>query len=209
MRQAMTPRGLFAAFGLSALFFLPLGLWSFGVPWPGAAKAAVLAPSIAVIRSMSDLAVVAVHVSDVLEGENAHWRGRWNGHGQCVLGVDLSKVTYLEVHPEPRAGVFRLPPPHLVSSKVDHERSEEVYVKWKSWFPVSSRQSLRENVWKQMDKKIARLGQDTAHLERAKTEAECVLRELFTGVGWTVRFVWHDRKSVAGTLAAAASPGKE
>ena len=37
----------------------------------------------------SELATARVHVSDVIEGENQHFKGRWLLHGEVILGVDL------------------------------------------------------------------------------------------------------------------------
>jgi Protein of unknown function (DUF4230) len=78
----------------------------------------------------------------------------------------------------------------VISSKVDHERSQEVFIKWKAWLPTSSSQLLRDEVWKHADRKIHRLGQETGYMERAKVQAERVLGQLFEGVGWKIEFEW-------------------
>ena len=190
MRRGISVRGLTSAMALSGLVFLPAGLWVFGVPLPGATKAAVPPPSLSLIQTMSELATTRVHVSDVIEGENGHWKGRWTLHGEVILGVDLSMVSYIQAQPEKREAILSLPPPHLISSKVDHERSEEISMKAVAWLPTSSPKVLRDEVWKRADREIQRLGQEPAHMERAKVQAERVLRELFRGAGWTVRFEW-------------------
>lgn len=192
MRRAITIRGLTSAFTLSALVFVPLGLWGFGIQPAGVANVAVLPPSISMIQSMSDLATTRVHISDVIEGSNQHFSGRWSLHGEVILGVDLSEVTYIESHPETREAVLSLPAPHLISSKVDHERSEELYVKAVAWVPLSSRQALRDEVWKYADRKLQRLGVEPGYVETAKLQAERVLQKLFSDLGWKVRFEWKD-----------------
>jgi Protein of unknown function (DUF4230) len=196
MRRGISIRGLTSAFTLSALVFVPFGLWSFGILPPGFANAAALPPSITVIQSMSELATSRVHISDFIDGENDHYKGRWTLHGEVILGVDLSNVTYIESHPDKREAVLSLPQPHLVSGKVDHERSEEVYVKAVAWVPLSSPQALRDDVWKHADRKIQRLGQEPDYMECAKVQAERVLQKLFKGIGWNVRFEWKTQKQI-------------
>lgn len=191
MRRGVTPRGLVAA-TLCAVLFLPFGFWSFGIQPPGVAKTMMMPPSIVSIRSMSELAVTKVHVCDVIEGSNAHYRGRWTLHGDCLWGVDLSNATYLQAHTDTREAVLRLPSPRLISSAVDHERSEEISMKAVGWTRgwLSSPQSLRATVWKEAARKVQKLGEEPAHMEQAKAQAERVLRELFRGVGWNVNFEW-------------------
>lgn len=191
-RRGVAFRGLAAAFVPPALLFAPLGLWWCGVQPPGLVRSAAPPPSIALIESLSELATTRVHVADVLEGENGHYRGRWSLHGEAILGVDLSKATYLRINADKKQAVLVLPPPHLVGSKVDHERSEELYVKAVSWVAFSSPNELRAEVWKHADRKVQRLGQEAAHLERARAQAERVLHKLFHGVGWDIRFEWED-----------------
>jgi Protein of unknown function (DUF4230) len=181
---------LVAAFAVAVLFVVPLLLWFLGIKWPGSALAAPPPPSIAQIQSMSELATTRVHLSDFIEGENAHYIGRWTLHGEVVLGVDLSAVRYVKVDEAAKRATLSLPQPHLISSKVDHERSAEVWVKSKVWVPTSSSQVLRDEVWKHADRKIQRLGQELGYMERAKVQAERVLGQLFEGVGWKVNFEW-------------------
>jgi hypothetical protein len=141
-------------------------------------------------QSLSELATARVHLSDYIEGENDHYIGRWTLHGEIVLGVDLSSVRYVKIDEKAKRATLHLPQPHLISSKVDHERSEEVFVKSKVWVPTSSKKALRDEVWKQADRKIQRLGQEPGYMERAKVQAERVLGQLFDGVGWKVDFEW-------------------
>ena len=108
------------------------------------------------------------------------------------LGVDLSLVKYAHVDPVRRQAILRLPKPHLIMGKVDHERSEELWLKAVAWFPVSSQQLVRAEVWKAADKKVEVLGQDEKYMKEAKTQAELVLKQLFDGVKWTVQFEWED-----------------
>ncbi len=159
---------------------------------PGTALGAIgpPPPSIAQIQGLSELATTRVHIQDVIEGENNHYIGRWTLHGEVVLGVDLSSARYLKTDKDGKRATLHLPQPHVISSKVDHDRSEEISIKWKAWVPTSSPQILRDEVWKNADRKIERLGKEIGYMERAKVQAERVLGQLFEGVGWKVDFEW-------------------
>ena len=213
MRRGISVGGMTCAMAMACVVLLPGGLWVFGVPLPGAAKAAAIPPSLAVIQSMSELATTRVHIADVIEGSNRDYVGKWQFRGQYILGVNLAEAVYLQADAEKREAVLRLPQPHLISSKIDHESSEELYVHWASWVPLSSKQVLRDEVWKYAGRKLERLGQEQGHMERAKVQAERALTELFRGLGWNVRFEWASRvpgTEAAGVGGAAASgPAKE
>lgn len=185
MRYGFSVGGMTSAMALSALVVLPAGFWVFT-----AARAAVAPPSLAAIQSMSDLATTRVHITDVIEGENAHWRGKWSLHGEVILGVSLGDATYGQSQPDKREAVLRLPQPHLIAVKVDHERSEEMSMKSLTYVGFSDPKLLRDDVWKHADRKLQRLGMEPGYVERAKVQAERVLQNLFNGIGWKVRFEW-------------------
>jgi Protein of unknown function (DUF4230) len=189
MKGGVGVKCLASAMSLAGMMLVPAGMWAFDVPLPWA-SASVPPPSLAVIQTMSELATTRVHISDVIEGENEHWRGRWSLHGEVVLGVNLGDATYRRTDPQKREATLRLPPPHLVASKVDHERSEELSMTSLSWIGFSDPKRLRDDVWKNADRKIQRLGQEPGHMERAKVQAERTLQSLFQGVGWKVSFEW-------------------
>ena len=90
-----------------------------------------------------------------------------------------------------------MPQPHLISTKVDHERSEEIYVKSIAWLPRGGRQVFRDEVWKQADRKLHRLGQNPEFADRTRTQAERVLRQLFERSGWKVSLEWQTASTAA------------
>jgi hypothetical protein len=192
----LTIKGLTLAFTMALFTLVPAGLWLYGVPVPGTDKPPV--PSLATIQAMSELAAIRVHLQDTLDGHNRHYQGQWTVHGECILGIDLSKVAYASTDPAKRQVTLRLPPPHLVSTKVDHERSAENWLKATAWVPLSSRQILRDEAWKMADRKLQRLGQEPEQLKRAKVESERCLRDFFAGMGWTVAFEWQEDARLAG-----------
>jgi hypothetical protein len=190
MRRGISVGGLASAMTLSGLFFLPAGFWILGIQPPGMAKPLAPPPPLSVIQNISELATTRVHISDFIEGESKHWRGRWQLHGEVLMGVNLAEVSYLRCDPEKREAVLRLPAPHLIACKVDHERSDEIYMKSLSYFGFSDPKLLRDEVWRHADRKLQQLGQEPGYLERARLQAERVLQQLFQGAGWKVGFEW-------------------
>lgn len=147
-------------------------------------------PPISRIQEMSDLATLRVQIADSVIGKNEHWEVCWMLHGEAVLGVDLSRATYVSVDDQNRRAVLSLPEVHVVSSKVDHNRSRELTVKQKSWLPSPGRKSLRDEVWQHADGKVARLARDESYLKGSMQNAERVLDRLFQNVGWTITYEW-------------------
>jgi hypothetical protein len=198
---------------LGGMFVLPSVLLSYGIPLPSFQRATPAPlpapPPIAMIQSLADLVPTRAHISDTLEGSNNHYKVRYALHGEALIGIDLSKITYAQVQPDLRKAVLRLPAPHVVSVTVDHDRSYEIRLDWVAWIPTSNPGQLREEVWKQADLKLRRLAQEPGYHERARVEAERVLTRLFEGLNWKVSFEWQDRLPASENRSAspAASPG--
>jgi hypothetical protein len=174
--------------------FVPLALWMSGVKPPGWHDLGPPLPPIVRIQAMSDLATTRVLISDFIEGQNEHFEGKWLLYGEATLGVDLSMASYSNIDASARTATLNLPAPHLVSWKVDPDRSTELYVQGRGYFQwiisTGNRKMLRDEVWKQADKKIQRLAQDPSYAEIAKLQAEKVLRGLFGGLQWKISFQW-------------------
>ena len=149
-------------------------------------------PSISRIQAMSDLATLRVQISDSISGENKYWSGRWMLHGEAVLGVDLTKAEYSSIDEKNREVTLQLPVPHVVSSKVDHERSTEVSLDAKGWHLgiAPGAKSLRDEVWRKADQKIARLAASGDYWETTRMQTERVLDDLFDDLGWSVIYEW-------------------
>jgi Protein of unknown function (DUF4230) len=164
-------------------------------------------PPLAIVRGMSELVTLLIHLSTSIEGGNNHWETKYLIHGESLLGVDLSQVEYRDVDPVKRRAVLRLPLPHLVMSKVDHNRSEEMYMRSKVLFPCDP-QVVRAEVYKAADAKLERLAQDAAYVKQAKQQTQVVLKELFQGVEWNVRLEWIDDDAKAKDGQPSGDCGK-
>jgi hypothetical protein len=191
------------------LVFAPLTLWMLGVKPPGWRDEGPPLPPIVQIQSMSDLATTRVLISDFIEGQNEHFEGKWVLYGQAMIGVDLSQAKYSNVNVAARTATLKLPAPHLISWKVDPDRSTEVYVRGRGFLQwvISSgnRQMLRDEVWKEADRKIQRLAQDNGYKEIAKLQAQNVLRGLFEGLQWKITFEWPSPGEDSGATVNGAA----
>lgn len=213
MKRSLTFRGLVAALTISVILPAPLVMWAAGIrpPWQPAPVPPL--PPLIVVRRMSELVTTEMHLTTFIEGGNDHWETKYLVHGDIHLGVDLSKAFYSHTDPNKRQASLRLPPPHLIMSKVDHDRSEEMFMRRKVWYATSDEQLVRAEVWKAADHKIERLGrEEPGYAKQAKEQAEFVLQQLFRGVDWSVRIEWDDadaktRESWASRDRLADQPG--
>jgi hypothetical protein len=140
-------------------------------------------------RLQDDFDTVRVQIQDYVWGQNKYWSARWLLHGEAVLGVDLSRAEYVVVDEDRRTATLALPAPHLIASKVDHERSEELYARRNRLVPfLPGLTGLRSEVWKHADHKVQDLAQEDQYTETAKMHAERVLDKLFGGLQWTVAY---------------------
>jgi Protein of unknown function (DUF4230) len=192
MRRGITFKGLVAAFMVSIILLVPLGMIVAGVQLPRTPPPPPL-PPLAVVRRVHKLVGTEAHLTTYIEGGNDHWETKVLVHGDLYFGIDLSTVIYTHVDYAKREASLRLPPPQLAMWKVDHDRSEEMFMRRKVWYATSDPQLVRAEVWKAADHKLERLGrEEPSYTKEAKEQAEFVLRQLFEGVTWTIRFEWED-----------------
>jgi Protein of unknown function (DUF4230) len=131
------------------------------------------------------------------QDSNAHFRGRWDAHGNVIFGVALNNVSYTNINNTKREITLRLPHPHVIQGKVDHQRSREISMEKRVLIPLSSEKALRDEVWAEADAKIERVAREQpSYADLAKAQAERVLGNLFESVGWTASFEWEDNGQV-------------
>ncbi len=111
--------------------------------------------------------------------------------GDVTMGVDLAKLGEGDVSLDDKshAAHFRLPPPEVFSSRLDehatyvYSRTTSVFAKRNEQLETKARQQAQDAIKKQADTDEAR--------DRAKQQAEKVLRQLATGLGAaSVTFEW-------------------
>src|SRR4051794_10734329 len=95
-----------------------------------------LGPTVKSLEGLSQIASVRVHVADVLTAEGEGYRGWWLIKGDALLACDLSRASIVTKDDEARRATVRMPPPRVVSPRVDHERTKTWSVElttWQAW----------------------------------------------------------------------------
>ncbi len=152
-------------------------------------------------RDLSRLQTSEMHVEKVIDltDQQSTFFGLLDGTdnvllvavGDVTMGVDLGKLAEGDVTlDEAHAAHFRLPAPEVFSSRLDahgtyvYSRTTSVFARRNEQLESKARQKAEDAIQKAADTPEAR--------DRAKRQAEKVLRELATSLGATsVTFEWH------------------
>lgn len=156
-------------------------------------------PRIESIHTLSMLTVVRVNVADVIETE---LRGYTGGvrvlvivKGDLDCGVDLAQARSVSVEPATCTAVVSLPSPQLEAARVDH-RGTRIAAVWHSglWVIVPGGQDASaaaiEAAFVDAERAVAAVADDAAVHERARRQAEQVVRCFFEAFGWHVEVQW-------------------
>jgi hypothetical protein len=193
MRRGISFKGMVAAFMVAIVSLVPLAMLVAGVQLPRTPPPGPSLPPLAIVRRASKLVGTESHITTYVEGGNDHWETKYLVHGDLQFGVDLSTAFYTHVDPMKRQASLRLPPAHMLMWRIDHDRSEELFMRRKVWYATSDPQLVRALVWKFADHKLERLGrEEPSYVKQAKEQTERVLGELFEGVNWAIRIEWED-----------------
>ena len=152
-------------------------------------------------KDMSRLQTTEMHVEKVIDLTDAqsNFFGLVEGTdnvllvavGDVTMGVDLAKLGDGDVSLDDKthAAHFRLPAPEVFSSRLDehatyvYSRTTSVFAKRNEQLETKARQQAQDAIKKQADTAEAR--------DRAKQQAEKVLKQLATSLGaTTVTFDW-------------------
>ena len=95
-------------------------------------------PTMIQLERLQYLVSARVHVADVLVGESSWLQGSWIIQGDGLLGVDMSRAEIKGKDDKLRTAVIVLPPPTVISSRVNHEKSQQWDIKSRSWIPMAS-----------------------------------------------------------------------
>ena len=140
------------------------------------------------------LVTTRVYIADVLTAEGDGYRGVWLIKGDALIGVNLREAQIVQKDFQARRATIGLPPPEVLQSRVDHERTRTWEVRKTTWIPWGGDpDSLRDTVMRQGQRLVAAAAGSRENLAQARTAAESILRGFYEEVGWQVRIVWRDR----------------
>lgn len=161
-------------------------------------KIALDTPSVEKIQSLSALVTHKVYLNLYIEGSNEDYAGIWEVKGDALTSIDLTNIRLTDIDTENKTATLHLPPPQILSPRVDQESTRLVSIKGKG-LPLlrkfKNKSVLLEEVMQQSQQKIAEVATQPHILDNARKEAAERLNALYNIVGWTLHIEWTDQSS--------------
>jgi hypothetical protein len=155
--------------------------------------------SIEQVQALSSLVTAKVDVADVTE---TSIKGRTGGvqaallvKGDFLLGTDLAQARFESVDRAAHTAVLVLPQPQVTSPRLDHDRTRVFAISesglWQ-FVPKDGRTSAAvvNLAYQDAQRQVERACNDPSLLERARRQAESVLRAFFAAAGWQLKVRW-------------------
>ncbi|MDB5348491.1 MAG: hypothetical protein JWP89_6868 [Schlesneria sp.] len=153
-----------------------------------------LRPSIAQLERIGELATTRIHVTDILTAEGQGLRGVWLIGGDALLSCDLSQAKIVRVDNTKRTATIRLPPLHVISARIDHEKTRTWSVERNTWLPWKwgDQGAFRDAAMVHAQQLIAAAAGSERHLTPARAQAERLIGQLYDIIDWRVTVEWSD-----------------
>jgi hypothetical protein len=143
------------------------------------------------LQRLSHLVTTKVLIADVLVGEGEGHVGAWLVKGDALLGVDLRRAKIVAKDDSSRRATIELPLPELLTSRVDHSRTQTWQVRKTAWMPWSGDgDKLRDQVMREAQKLVARAARSDEYTSQSKGAAEAIIAAFFAELGWNVEVRW-------------------
>jgi len=151
-------------------------------------------PTVEQLERLSHLVSLKIFVADILTATGPNYRGSWLVKGDALLGIDLGTASVPERDDGHRVATVLLPLPSVISARVDHNKTKTWDVEKTTWKPWAEGESkLRDEAMRQAQALVEHAAASEETINRAKTNAEGVIRNLYEMVGWTVRIKWKEQ----------------
>ena len=144
------------------------------------------------IQQLSRLETVVYTLEDVIDGEHDYTdllpkfltgdRILLIGYGQVIAGVNLERFGSNNVRIRGRAVTLQLPPPEILSVRVDNQRTR-VYSR-ETGLLVPADPDLETEVRQEAERKLRQAALKDGILETANQNARATLRSLLGGLGF-------------------------
>ena len=110
-----------------------------------------------------------------------------------MLGIDLSRAKIVVKDDTTRRATIQLPLPELLTSRVDHSRTQTWQVRRTTWMPWSGDgDKLRDQVMLEAQKLVAQAARSEEYISQSKTAADAIIAAFYGEVGWNVMVTWAD-----------------
>lgn len=147
-------------------------------------------PTVDQLTQLSDLVVLRVQVSDVLQAKSKGTQMAILVRGDADIAVDLSKAEISLVNAEAKTCMITIGTPTLVRPRVDHDRTkvykvESSLLPWKNDTDV-----VFQDAMNQAQQLVEYASGKKEYIDQARLQAETVLRTFYKGLGWSVQVKW-------------------
>jgi Protein of unknown function (DUF4230) len=154
-------------------------------------------PTVTQLESLEQLVVKKIYISDVLVGVDEGFRGSWLIRGDALISVDFSKAR-IDRDDKRQSATILLPPPRILTARVDHERTRTWDVKRYSWLPWRGDQDqLRDEVMREAQRLVEHAAGSKEFMDDAKGHAALVVEKVYSLVGWSVNVQWESANGPA------------
>ena len=104
--------------------------------------------------------------------------------GDGLLGVDLSRAKIVAKDDTSKRATIELPLPELLTSRVDHSRTQTWQVRKTAWMPWSGDgDKLRDQVMREAQKLVAQAATSSEYMAQSKMAAEAIIEAFYWEVG--------------------------
>jgi hypothetical protein len=202
LRHGKGRTGLLLRLGLvlAAVCAMLLGVLIFGYKAGRHTSFSDTGPMVTHFEKLGHLCTLKLHVADILRAERnpGSWinyiKGAWIVRGDALVAIDMTKATIESKDMATRRAVIVLPPPRLMSPRVDHDRTETYDVQH-GWFSANEADKTRDEAMKRAQQLVEQAAKRELDdpLCPARPQAEMLIKSFYDAVGWTVEIKWSDR----------------
>jgi len=156
-------------------------------------------PTIERVTEIGELCVVKIKVTDMLQATTPSLKASWLIAGDALISVNLEDVRFNRLDPDSKQIVLGMPSLHVVSPRVNHEKTKHWDTKsvcwhdgWFTYDKLGKSSRLHQAAMKEAQKIIAHVSQDSEVMEDARGSAERMISALYKETGYSVSFDWPD-----------------
>jgi len=150
------------------------------------------------VRELTELVTAKLAIADVQE---TILRGRWGGRkivlvvkGDLLVSVDLSLARFEKMDQQARTAVLVLPPPRVMSVRLDHDKTHIALDKSLGWWcivPGDAWRSEAVNVaYAEAQQNLSATAANEGLIDKSRRHAEAVITVFFRDIGWRVTVRW-------------------
>ena len=161
-------------------------------------------PTIAQLEQLGQLAVLRIHVADVIEARDEQgWRGNvegaWLLKGDALLAVDMAAAEIVDKDEQLQTARLMLPPPAVIQSRVDHEQTRTFRFHKGPLISEKRASSLRDHAMRQAQRVVDRTAHNEESIQQAREITATLLKDFYSITGWEVQVVWEDIQALTAS----------